>query len=73
LKGYEQSIYALSDCEQAVKLAKEKLEQAYVKLASYQIRSPVRGTIRKIHKGDGESVRALDTVVTVQILKEDDK
>ncbi len=42
-------------------------------LEMYQIRSGVRGIVRRIHKHDGEAVKSLETVVTLQIVKDEDQ
>ncbi len=70
---YNRYVYELKSKEEAVKVAKLELEQARIMLEMYQIRSGVRGIVRRIHKHDGEAVKALETVVTLQIVKDDDQ
>jgi HlyD family secretion protein len=54
-----------------VKVAKLELEQAKIILEMYQIRSGVTGIVRRIDKQPGEAVRSLETVVTLEIIKND--
>ncbi len=58
--------------EEAIKIAQEELNQAKIVLESFQIRSGVRGIVRRIHKHPGEAVRNLETVVTLQLLPDDE-
>jgi multidrug resistance efflux pump len=51
-----------------VTVAKGELQQAELTLDSYQIKSGVRGIVRKIHKRAGEAVKSLETVVTLELL-----
>ena len=69
---YNRYVYETKGKEEAVKVAESELEKANIILNSYQIRSGVRGTVRRIHKHDGEAVRALETVVTLQIAMDED-
>jgi HlyD family secretion protein len=69
---YNRYVYETIGKEEAVKVAQSELEKAKIILNSYQLRSGVRGTVRRIHKREGEAVRALETVVTLQIAKDED-
>jgi RNA polymerase sigma factor (sigma-70 family) len=54
-----------------VAAAEAGLEQSKIRLQAFAIRSPVRGTIKVIHKQRGEAVQAFETVL--EILPQDDK
>jgi biotin carboxyl carrier protein len=51
----------------AVLQAQAEVQTALTILSMYEIRSPVRGVIRKILKNPGEAVRELETVLQLQI------
>ena len=70
---YNRYVYETIGKAEAVRVAQSELEKAKIILNSYQIRSGVRGTIRRIHKHEGEAVRALETVVTLQVAKDEDE
>jgi multidrug resistance efflux pump len=70
---FDKSVADVKSGSDAVKLAKHELEQAQVVLDKLQIRSSVRGIVGKTHKHDGEAVKAFETVVTLQIVKDEDK
>jgi alkylation response protein AidB-like acyl-CoA dehydrogenase len=58
---------------EAVKIAKLQLERARIIIEMHQIHSGVRGIVRKFHKQPGDAVKALESIVTLQIVKDDDK
>jgi multidrug efflux pump subunit AcrA (membrane-fusion protein) len=70
---YNRYVYETIGKDETVRVAQSELEKAKIILNSYQIRSGVRGTVRRIHKREGEAVRALETVVTLQISKDEDQ
>lgn len=51
----------------AVEIAKLELKVARTELESYEIRSPVRGGIRKICKHKGEAVPQFETVFEIAL------
>jgi RNA polymerase sigma factor (sigma-70 family) len=55
----------------ALIVAKRQLESAKTILEMHEIRSPVKGVVKEIHKRRGEAVRALQTVVSIQIDEND--
>jgi multidrug efflux pump subunit AcrA (membrane-fusion protein) len=67
---YNRYVHETIGKEQAVKVAEEELAQAKKVLDCYQIRSPSRGTIWRLHKHDGEAVRYLETMVTLKLIPE---
>jgi multidrug resistance efflux pump len=71
--AFDKSVAEVKSGGDAVKLAKHELGQAQIVLDKLQVRSSVRGIVSKIHRHDGEAVKALETVVTLQIVKEEDK
>jgi multidrug efflux pump subunit AcrA (membrane-fusion protein) len=70
---YNRYVHETISKEQTVKVAEEELAQAMKVLDCYQIRSPSRGTIWRLHKHDGEAVRYLETVVTLKLIPEEDE
>src|SRR5262249_28108868 len=55
----------------ALVVAKRQLESAKTILEMHKIRSPVKGAVKEILKRRGEAVRALETVVRIQIDEND--
>ncbi len=49
-----------------VRVAEEQVMAAQAVLEMYEIRSPVRGTVKAILKSRGEAVKSLETVVRIQ-------
>ena len=49
-----------------VRVAEEQVTAAQAVLEMYEIRSPVRGTVKAILKSRGEAVKSLETVVRIQ-------
>jgi RNA polymerase sigma factor (sigma-70 family) len=56
---------------EAIKTAELEWKQAQTKLEMHEIRSRVRGVIRKIYKHPGEAVRALEPVFQIELPPDD--
>jgi multidrug resistance efflux pump len=69
---YYRYVFETESKQEAIKVATVELEKAQAILEEHQIRSGVRGIVRRIHKHIGEAVRKFDTVVTLELLPEDD-
>lgn len=67
---YDRYVYETKSKEEAIKVAEAELNRAKAILDSFQIRSGVRGIVRRIHKRPGEAVQALETVVTLELIGE---
>src|SRR5262249_6192433 len=55
---------------EAVKVVEQELKQSQTVLEMHQIRSRVRGVIRKIYKHPGEAVRPLEPVFQIELAPE---
>ena len=68
---YNRYLYEAEAKQEAVNIAISDVEKAKVVLAEHQIRSGVRGIVRRIHKRPGEAVRKFETVLTLELLPEE--
>ena len=69
---FYRSVYEANSQKEAVQVAEEEFNQATTILESFHIRSGVRGIIRRIHKRPGEAAHSLETVVTLELLDDDE-
>jgi RNA polymerase sigma factor (sigma-70 family) len=68
---YNRYVYETIGKEAAIKEAEAEVARAKAVLEQYQVRSPCRGIVWRIHKHSGEAVRYLETVVTLKLLPEE--
>lgn len=57
--------------QNALKIARLELDRAQLVLSSYEVRSPVRGTVRRITKRIGEAVQQFETLFYVEPAERD--
>jgi RNA polymerase sigma factor (sigma-70 family) len=65
---WDKSTFETQSKKELFAVAKLEWNKAKIMLEMNEIRSPVRGEIKKIHKHPGDAVKNLETVITIRII-----